>query len=467
MKIFKSILTLVTLTFAFAACDEDLMNSQVKEVVEPSTLTTPASESFVLTMDEKDETMETLVWSTTDFGFKSSVTYKVEVDLEGNDFADPQVVGTTNNLTELDIKVGAFNEILLGLGLTPESAGNVQLRVISDVGSGVEPVISEPITINVTPYATTFPSIYGMGAALKGWGPWPDNAVEWPSSEFKKYESVAYFKNGETFRWFAQLGWDGTSYNYPFFTTVSSVFENANDGDLNLKVVGATGWYKVNIDLVAKTVTAEATDEPVLYMMGAALNGWGSWPGDAVKMTYVKPGVFIADAEFKTAGQTWRFFGQADWSPVGYNYPFFTTVDANFENANDDDKNFRFIGTPGVLKITVDLNAKTVMVGDIPDPVLYMMGDALNGWGPWPANAITMDYASGKFTATTNFTNGNSFRFFEQLDWSPTSFNYPYFTTVDSDFENAADSDSNFRYLGTTGSRTITVDLVAKTVTLD
>jgi hypothetical protein len=233
-------------------------------------------------------------------------------------------------------------------------------------------------------------------------------------------------------------------------------------------VAAASGWYRVGVDLGAKTVTAEEVDEPVLYMMGAALNGWGPWPGAAVKMTYVKPGVFIADANFKTASEAFRFFAQADWGPDSYNYPYFTSVDGNFENANDNDSNLRFIGSPGILKVTVDLNEKTVTVGDLPDPVLYMMGSALNGWGPWPDAAVTMDYVSpGVFTATATFTNGEAFRFFEQADWGPTSFNYPFFTTVDADFENAADNDSNFKYVGTSGSRTVTVNLTAKTVTLD
>jgi hypothetical protein len=443
------------------------MDAVLKDDVAPNELLSPSTESFVLSVDQKDAIMQNFEWTPTDFGFKAGITYKLQADIAGNDFGSPQDVATTTNRTDAAISVGDFNDIALGLGLTPESEGQIELRVTSSIGSEFETIVSNIITVSVTSYATSFPPIWGMGAALKGWGPWPDNAVEWQSSEFKKYETVAYFTNGQTFRWFAQLGWDGTSYNYPFFTTVSPVFENANDGDSNLKVAGTSGWYKVNIDLIAKTVTAEQVDEPVLYMMGAALNGWGPWPSNAIKMTYVKPGVFVADAEFKTPDESFRFFGQADWSPTSYNYPFFTIVDANFDNANDNDKNFRFVGAPGVLKVTVDLNAKTVVVGDIPDPVLYMMGDALNGWGPWPSNAVVMEYADGKFTATATFTNGKAFRFFEQLDWNPTSYNYPYFTSVHADFENAADSDSNFKYVGATGSRTVTVDLVAKTVTLN
>jgi starch-binding outer membrane protein SusE/F len=467
MKTLKFFIILLAAAIGFSSCEDDNINAVLKNEVAANELKTPSDGSYVLTLNDKDATMETFEWTTPDFGFNAGVNYRLQIDVPGNDFANAEELASTNS-TSAEIQVGAINDILLGLGLTPEEAAEVELRVISSIGPQAEPVISNTITVSVTPYATSFPPIWGMGAALKGWGPWPDNAVEWQSSEFKKYETIAYFTNGQAFRWFAQQDWGPTSYNYPFFTSVSPVFENANDGDSNLKVAGATGWYSVSVDLAAKTVTAEEVDEPVLYMMGAALNGWGPWPDNAVKMTYVQPGVFVADAEFKVENESFRFFAQADWGPTSYNYPFFTTVDANFENANDGDSNFRFVGSAGTLKVTVDLNNKTVVVGDVPDPVIYMMGAALNGWGPWPDNAVTMDYIGpDTFQATATFTQGETFRFFAQADWGPTSYNYPYFTTVDPDFENGNDGDSNLRYIGTTGERTVTVNLSAKTVTLD
>lgn len=465
MKKLKIYFALALLAVGFSSCEDDSPKATLKSNVAPNELQTPSSGSYVLTSENAAQTMETFAWTETDFGFKAGVDYTLQIDLKGNDFANAVDVTTTSGL-EAAIITGEFNDLLLGLGLTPEEAAEIDVRVMSSVHNSVPEVYSNLRSIEVTAYATTFPPIYGMGAALKGWGPWPDNAVEWQSSEFRKYETIAYFTNGETFRWFQQLDWGPTAYNYPYFTTVSPIFENANDGDSNLRVVGATGWYKVAVDLGGKIVSAEAVDEPVLYMMGAALNGWGPWPANAVKMTYIKPGVFEATATFSV--EAFRFFAQPDWGPDSYNYPYFESVDANFENANDGDSNLKYIGTPGPQKVTVDLNAKTVTVGDTPDPVLYMMGAALNGWGPWPDAAVSMTYKGpGLFEATATFTNGEAFRFFEQADWGPTSYNYPYFTTVDSDFANAGDGDSNLSYVGVTGERTVTVDLTAKTVALD
>lgn len=451
-------------SFWISGC-EDRELATLSESVTSNTLNALDGSNFVLIKDDEADDFQTFTWTAVDFGFPASVNYTLQVDRASNSFEAPFDLASTNELS-VTVKVSEMNEALLALGFTPQEAVAVAFRVVASIGSDIPPVVSSSSTAELTPYATAFPPIYGMGAALKGWGPWPDNAVEFQSEEFNKFETITRFTNGEAFRFFAQLDWGPTSYNYPFFTSVSALFENANDGDSNLKFIGETGFYRVAVDLTAKTVTAEATTEPALYMMGAAINGWGPWNDKEVKMTYIKPGVFEATTNFQV--EAFRFFAQADWGPTSYNYPFFESVDSKFENAADGDSNLKFVGEPGSYKITVNLNEKTVVVGDQPVPKLFMMGAALNGWGPWNDKEVEMTYVSpGVYTATATFTSGEAFRFFAQADWGPTSFNYPYFTTVASQFENANDGDSNLRYTGTTGSVNIRVNLTTKVLTVE
>jgi hypothetical protein len=455
---YTSILAMVVVSLM--SCNKDAVKPTVSSTIVSNELATPSKSSYVLTVDNAAATAETFQWTKPDFGFAAAITYKLQMDKATGDFSKAMELATANNTLSVAVIVKDFNDKVLALGLTPQTASDIKLRVVSTINDKVAPLYSNERTISVTPYATSFPPIYGMGAGLKGWGPWPDNAVEVVGVGYKKYETVAYFSN-DTFRFFDQLDWNPTSFNYPYFTSVDSKLINANDGDKNFKFVGTPGWFKINIDLIAKTVTMATAEEPVMYMTGAGIGGWDKpGTGVSIKMTYVKPGVFTATANF--VNDTFRFFAQADWSPTSYNYPYFTTVDPAFENANDGDKNLKYIGTPGAKKIIVDLNAKTVSG----IPVLYMMGDALKGWGPWGTNEISMTYISpGVFEATTNFTNGKAFRFFAQPDWSPTSYNYPYFTTVDSNFANANDGDKNFQFVGTTGSHKVNVNLTTKVVT--
>lgn len=456
IKTLKTLLVLFTLASVWTACDDEAPKAILNREPAPNELHQPAEDSYVFTLATADETFETFEWEPTNYGFKAATSYKLQIDVAGNDFADAKTVLTTYDVAGA-LKGGEFNNFLLALGLPPEQASTIEMRVESFLRADVDLVYSNVISFEVTPYATTFAPIWGMGSALQGWGPWPDKAVEWQSNEYKKYSTVTYLTQNEAFRFFEQLGWDGTSYNYEYFTSVSDVFENANDGDKNLKVVAESGWYKIDVDLLAKTITTEATTEPQLFMVGAAVGGWDQTK--AVKMTYLKPGVFIGEADFTV--ETFRFFGQNDWGPISYNYPFFESVDHDFENAEDDDKNLRFIGTPGTYTLIVDLNAKTVTI-----PELYMTGGALNGWDWGPGIPVPMTaVGQGVFEGTATFHNGEAFRFFAQADWGPTSYNYPYFANVAGDFENAEDDDKNLRYIGTTGERTVRVDLNAKTVT--
>ncbi|MBX2966487.1 MAG: SusE domain-containing protein [Cyclobacteriaceae bacterium] len=456
-------LILLLAGFAHIACEE-LETVRINENVEPNTLQPLSSTDIVLTFEEADENAVTFTWTATDFGFQAGTVYTIEMDVAGNNFANAFELEETRNLTA-SVSVRTMNNGMLALGQNPFEPANMEFRVISVVSNNVAPVFSTTRTASVTPFATSFPSIWGMGSGLKGWGPWPDNAVEWSSQQFKKYEQIAYFTNGEAFRFFEQLDWGPVSYNYPYFTSVSPVFENANDGDSNLRVAGATGWYLVKVDLIAKTVTAEATQEPLMYMTGAGIGGWDTpGTGASIKMTYVRPGVFFATANF-VSGEAFRFFAQADWGPTSYNYPYFTTVSSLFENASDGDSNLRYTGTTGPQTVIVDINEGTVVVV----PPLYMTGAGIGGWDqPGTGVSIKMAYvAIDTYEATATFYNGETFRFFAQDNWGPTSYNYPYFTTVASDFEHAEDGDSNLRYIGETGSRTVKVNLATKVVTLN
>ena len=134
---------------------------------------------------------------------------------------------------------------------------------------------------------------------------------------------------------------------------------NAETVSLRCPMTSMAIEYLYDIDLAAKTVAATPVAEPLLYMVGDGTSAGWSW-STPIKMTYIKPGVFEATTTYIASG-AFRFFPQADWGPDSYNYPYFTSVDVGFINANDGDKNLKYVGPAGPYKIRVDLNAKTVV----------------------------------------------------------------------------------------------------------
>src|SRR5689334_20732108 len=112
----KLIYILMAMLFiAIGSCTEEEL-AKLKSDVGPNVLEEPSTDSYVLTMEDKDEVMETFEWTAPDYGFDAAVTYTLEFDRAGNDFDDPVEFASINNLLEADINVGEFNDLLLGAG---------------------------------------------------------------------------------------------------------------------------------------------------------------------------------------------------------------------------------------------------------------------------------------------------------------------------------------------------------------
>ena len=195
--------------------------------------------------------------------------------------------------------------------------------------------------------------------------------------------------------------------------------------------------------------------------------------------------VYSGNIHLDASGDSnFRFFTTAtDWGS-GLNYPYFEdagfTIDSRFEKNNDDDSNFLFTGDSGFYNLTVDMINKTITLSD-PTSLgncdldqLWAVGAGLPdaGWS-WDSPVQLMCEGDNVYQGFLNLdADGDAnFRFFETAtDWG-SGLNYPHFEdagfTIDSNFEKANDDDSNFLFVGPTGSYYITIDMINKTITLE
>ncbi|MDX1942915.1 MAG: SusF/SusE family outer membrane protein [Saprospiraceae bacterium] len=221
----------------------------------------------------------------------------------------------------------------------------------------------------------------------------------------------------------------------------------------------------LNIKWIEKVATGAC--DPI-YVVGAAAvdAGWG----------WSTPIVFncssdVFQAKLRLTNETFRFFTkEGDWAS-GLNYPYYEsegyTIDPLLINANDGDKNFRFTGTPGVYLLVVDSKKKTITL--TPSGSLWLVGAATPGGWSWGAPTEAAEVSPDVWEATLAFSK-ETFRFFTKKDDWGSGLNYPYYEgegyTIDNRFENAKDGDSNFRFIGTPGTFTITVNAKDKTIIL-
>lgn len=353
-NIFNKLLLVVGLAFLVGSCEKDDDFATLNQ--DASTTLSLSKSEVILDLLNEGQNILTINWTAPEYGFNAAPRYSVE--FIANNKTESVSVG--NNLTKT-FETVELNRILINLGMAEGIASNVTI-IVKAILSDVVSINSNSLILKATPYKTTFPPIYMIGAALKGWD--TAKAVEVNSIGPKNYEVIAKFTNNETFRFFEAADWGATSYNYVYFTggEVDTKLVNGEDGDKNLRFVGETGFYKIGVNLVTKTITMTAVDEPVHYIVGAGVPdaGWG-W-STPIKMTWIKDGVFEATTKF--SNDTFRFFTKFnDWGS-GLNYPYYISqefvIDSKFENGNDGDKNFKFNGTPGIYTVKIDYLAKKI-----------------------------------------------------------------------------------------------------------
>ena len=294
-----------------------------------------------------------------------------------------------------------------------------------------------------------------------------NSAVEVKSKSPGEYEGIIMLEKNTKFRIFTGNTWSADKLAFGAFDTQDELLQNSGDDVSNFLFKGETGYYILKISLKGSSIDLEQTEAPAqtLYILGDP-QGWNL--GNALAMRSLGNNVFEGVGNFKT-NQIFRFFVEADWAADQYGWSSFKdgTVDTELTDGGGGDSNFKFAAANGVYKITVSLSEKTISVEPVSTPELFIVGDD-QGWNF--NNAVSMTWlGGGKFQATTTFTNNSIFRFFEMKDWGAAQWKYSSFTggTVDTDFADGGGADSNFRFVGTTGNRTITVDINAKTIAID
>jgi hypothetical protein len=454
------------------------------------------NDSFVLSDINPDAIIATVTWDDPEITSVSTVpvTYELQMAEAGTNFVTFVNFGETSN-NSFELKHGELNTAVLDNNGVAGNTSNFEFRIraIAKTAAGDLFRTSEIITVSITPYDVALPlALYavGAGAVDAGWG-W-DSPVEL-LLQGKKWSGNINLSpdNGGNFRFFTDkaLEWSSPAYNFPYFKdrgyTIDTNLVNANDGDSNFQFVGTAGQYFMEIDTQNKTITlGPAVVGPncnydQLWVIGAGANGW-NWD-NPVKIACTGTGVYEGNIDLKNDG--FRFFTDTatQWGSTNFNFPYYEnagfTIDANLENANDGDSNFKFVGTPGIYFLQIDDINKTITLGPEQSQCtldqLWLVGagapDA--GWG-WASPVALPCTGAGIYSGSVTFTN-DAFRFFldRTLEWGSPSYNFPYFEgegyTIGANFENAADGDSNLKFVGTPGTYTLTVDTANKTISIN
>jgi hypothetical protein len=130
-KIFSTSLIVMASLFVFTSCEKEEEKAILNTNAVPSIQL--SANTVVLTKDNADKDAVTLSWPKPDYGFSAAASYTILIDKKGGTFVAPVSITTNTALTKT-FKTSELNAILIKLGLVAGTAGDIDIRVVSNVG---------------------------------------------------------------------------------------------------------------------------------------------------------------------------------------------------------------------------------------------------------------------------------------------------------------------------------------------
>lgn len=269
----------------------------------PAQLNAPASDTFVLTQENENEAMTTLSWTAASFGAQVAIDYNVQMDLAGNGFAAPILLGNTIE-TSMELKAGEINKQLINLGLPADQPADVELRVVSSIGTissvmNYESGYSNVIALHITPFTAekVYPMLYLPGAH-QDWK--PDTAAPiYSVNNDGIYEG--YVQLGGEFKFTSQTDWNGT--NYGLGAAEGQLSTDGGAGNLTVD----PGYYYIKVDVNGLTYSIKPMNWGLIG--DATPNGW-----DADTPLAYDPATMTLRADVKLTDGAIKFRANGDWT---------------------------------------------------------------------------------------------------------------------------------------------------------
>ena len=330
------------------ACNGDektmiLANPTAAVLATPSESTTAYnkdSAAYVLNLDSTG-TFDTFTATATNYGVNTPVTYILQMDKSGNNFANEQDVQsiTTNGNPSIAVTVTTIYNIVTGsaLNATTGVKASYDFRLLSTIGASKEPIYSNTITLvinplsSLKPYTAVTPNLWyiiGLGdgkwtysTAGIGVSMFPLSLVS--GNKYNKagdgsFTYTGYFSSSSGFKivsgkasnmgtWSVQWG------NNSSAGISSPVYCNGSSSNFQ---VPTSGYYTITLNSIANTLSIVAASAPSTTYSSMALSGaWNSWSSTANPMS----------AFNSTNNHQWYTTANLTSSQVKFNYNSWAT----------------------------------------------------------------------------------------------------------------------------------------------
>ena len=256
-------LTYLTALFAFIYSCDDVERVYYNDAAE--TVLSLSDDNLVLNEENAANEILTLTWTEPDFGFSAAALYSVQIDVQGGDFSNPQII-SVGGAFDKTFTVEELNAKLLSLSMLPNEEGVASFRIKATL-SEYQEIYSNTVNITVTPYSSLLDLSTSLGvvgsATPGGWG--NENILDLPfytTAATNVYVAYVTLRNGEIkFRnnndWSENWGDDGAD------GTLDSYGAN---------IAVSAGTYKIEVNFSSMTYTMEEYSWGIVG--SATTNGW-------------------------------------------------------------------------------------------------------------------------------------------------------------------------------------------------
>lgn len=306
-NIFNKLLIAGMICGLMAGCKKDEIKTIMQDGVPPSINLSPAS--IELTDATASDTVETIEWTPTDYGFSAAVNYTVQIAKAGTGFGSPKEINTGSK-TLLAYTGAGLNQLALLQGLAPGSEGQLDIRIKSALSDSLA-IYSEKTTLTITPYLVVinYPSLWVPGD-YQGWDPASAPKISSKAGN-GVYEGYVNITAGSLqFKYTSDPDWNHTIYGWASSTIngndVNGTF-NTTGGNL---FVPSAGYY------LLKGNTNDNTWSGTKINSWSLIGDFNNWGGDA-DMTYDATTKVWTGTISPASDGVFKFRANHDW-PINF-----------------------------------------------------------------------------------------------------------------------------------------------------
>jgi starch-binding outer membrane protein SusE/F len=295
--------------FLLAACADDtklmISTNPTAPVLSTPSMTTTAykadSTAYVLSLDSTG-VAETFIGTKADYGVSTTVTYSLQIDKTGNNFANAQTI-TSSTKDSLPVTVAQLYNIITdttGLNATIGIKTSFDVRVMATIGtnsanshplySNIQTIKINPL-VSLKPYTSVTPNLWyiiglgdgnwtystaGIGASMFPLSVITGNAYS--SAGDGTFTYTGYFKSANGFKIVSGKASNMGTWTVQWGSSdggVTPVFESSSSQNF---FVPSDGYYAITLNSISNTLSIVATTTPTSSYALIALSGdFNSW----------------------------------------------------------------------------------------------------------------------------------------------------------------------------------------------